>query len=273
MPDQADRMAPAPYGTRVDDRAEPLGSVEKALIVLDAFRTGYPVIGLSEIARRTGLAKTTALRLLTSLEESGYLKRVGTQYRLDWRVLELGRGAMHCEPGGLRDIALPYLSELHVESGSTVNLAVLDGPDVLYLIRIHRGGSMKLPGGIGARVPATCTALGKAILAFRPAETVQTVVANGMSALTKHSLTTPGLLAAQLARVREEGLAFEREESAVGVVCIAAPILHRGTAVAAISVSGRAERPAARSLDGLIRKAAASTASDYAVALGRYRRA
>jgi DNA-binding IclR family transcriptional regulator len=241
-------------------------------MVLDAFRTGYPIVGLSEIVRRTGLAKTTVLRLLTSLQESGYLKRVGTKYRLDWRVLELGRGAMHCEPGGLRDIALPYLSELHVESGWTVNLGVLDGPDVLYLVRIQRSGSLHLPGGIGARVPATCTALGKAILAFRPSDTVQAVVADGMKALTKHSLTAPGLLATQLARVREEGLAFEREEAAVGVVCIAAPILHRGAAVAAISVSGRAERPAPRPMDGLIRKAAASTASDYAVVLSRHRR-
>jgi DNA-binding IclR family transcriptional regulator len=247
----------------VSDVRDELSSVEKALRVVEVLGTSTG-LGLSETARRSGVAKTTCLRLLRALEARGFVTRDGKTYRLSWRLLELNRGVLHCEPGGLRDIAHPHLSELHQLSGWSVNLAVLDGPDVLYLTRIHRAGTVRLPGGTGSRVPATCTAIGKAILAFQPEALVHAVVAHGLPALTPYSVTSVRVLETQLAETRTVGLAREREESSLGVACIAAPILNRGSTIAAISVSGRVDRQVARPLDGLLRKAAALTASDYA---------
>ncbi len=239
------------------------GAVEKALHLLDVLGRSSG-LGLSEAAARSEVPKTTCLRLLRSLEAQGFVVRVGKRYRVSWRLLEVGRGAPFCEPGGLRDIAQPYLCEVHQASGWSVSLAVLDGTDVLYLSRIHRSSSFTLPGGSGARVPATCTAIGKAILAFEPEERRREVFDHGTRSLTPYSITSPKVLDQQFTEIRAVGLARDREESAVGVVCMAAPVLHRGRAVAAISASGRVERPATRSLDGLLRKAAAATASDFA---------
>ena len=256
--------------TREDpDTDDPnLGAISKGLRILEVLAHEGPVLGLSEIARRTEIAKTTTLRVLVALQAGGFVERSGKKYRLSWRVLELNRGVPFCEPGGLLDVALPHLSELHQTSGLSVSLAVLDGDHVRYLARIHRAGSFRLPGGTGARVPATCTALGKAILAFQPPGVVEEIARQGLPVLTPRSLTSEKVLSEQLATVRTHGLAYDREESALGVVCVAAPVLHRGRAVAAISVSGRAERLVARSLDGLLRKVAASAASDYARATG-----
>ena len=239
------------------------GAVEKALLVLEVLgrSTG---LGLSEVARRTGVPKTTCLRLLRSLTSQGFVTRDGKRYRLTWRLLEVSRGALYCEPGGLRDVAQPHLSELQQQSGMSVNLAVLQGTDVLYLTRIHRAHTFSLPGGTGSRVPATCTAVGKAMMAFEPEDLRRDVAARGLRSLTPYSITSPRVLEEQFATIRSVGLATDRQESSVGVACMAAPVLHRGRAVAAISVSGQVERQPARSLDGLLRKAVAATASDYA---------
>jgi DNA-binding IclR family transcriptional regulator len=245
-----------------------LGAISKGLRILEVLAHDGPILGLSEIARRAEIAKTTTLRALVSLQDGGYVERSGKKYRLSWRVLGLNRGAPFCEPGGLLDVALPHLSELHQTSGLSVSLGVLDGDHVRYLARIHRAGSFRLPGGTGARVPATCTALGKAILAFQPPGVVDEIARQGLPVLTSRSLTSAKVLGEQLTTIRTHGLAHDREEAALGVVCLAAPVLHRGRAVAAISVSGRAERLLARPLDGLLRKVAASAASDYASAIG-----
>lgn len=239
------------------------GAVEKALRVLDVLgqSTG---LGLTEVSRRSGVPKTTCLRLLRSLMSHGYVMRDGKRYRLTWRLLEVGRGARFCEPGGLRDIAQPHLSELQQQTGLSVNLAVLQDADTLYLTRIHRAFTFALPGGTGSRVPATCTAIGKAILAFEPAERRRELLAGGIRSLTPYSISSSRVLEDQFAEIRRIGLATDREESSIGVACTAAPVLHRGRAIAAISVSGQVERQQPRSLDGLLRKAVAATASHYA---------
>lgn len=241
--------------------ANEFSAVSKALCVLDLFGPEMPAAGLSEISRRSGLAKTTSLRVLNSLEAGGYLERVDTLYRLSTRVLERSAGVPGAEPGGLRDVAMPYLSELYQASGWSVNLAKLEGTDVVYLARIHQTETFWLPGGVGQRIPATCTAIGKAILAFSPREVVEHVLRAPLAALTPYSCLSPDLLSVQLATARTKGLAFDRGESATDVICLAAPILRNGTAVAAISISGHAQRQFGRNIDGLLRKAVVATAS------------
>jgi DNA-binding transcriptional ArsR family regulator len=101
-----------------------LGAISKGLRILEVLAHDGPILGLSEIARRAEIAKTTTLRALVSLQDGGYVERSGKKYRLSWRVLGLNRGAPFCEPGGLLDVALPHLSELHQTSGLSVSLGV-----------------------------------------------------------------------------------------------------------------------------------------------------
>lgn len=231
------------------------GAVNKALSLLDVFR-GHGPMGVSEIARRAHIAKSTAFRLLAHLEEAGFVERVGTDYRLGWRLFELGNGVRHCQPRGLRDVAAPYLGDLFARTQVVVQLAVLDGTDVMYLDKVYGPGSPKTPSIVGGRVPATCTALGKAILAFSDRETVEGVLRGGLIRRTRYSIAEPGRLAQQLRQVRVEGVAYDREESALGLVCVAAPIVVNGRAEAAVSVSGPATRFDVDAVAGLVRRAA-----------------
>jgi DNA-binding IclR family transcriptional regulator len=248
----------------VDGAESHLSAVSKALTVLESFSAKGSSQGLREISRITGIPKTSVLRALMALEGAGYIIKEGTSYRLTRRIIEVAAASPGLEPGGLRDAAMSHLSELHQASGLSVNLAVLEGREVFYLSRIHRVVGGPMPGRVGGRLPANCTALGKALLAYQPDEFLGNLLGHALPAMTQYSVASARVLQGQLEQIRNSGLAYDREESAVGLLCVAAPVLFRGTAVAAVSVSGRVGRLSARSLDGLLRKAAAATASDFA---------
>jgi len=238
-------------------------SVSKALQLLDSFRTAGPSLGVSELARRAGIAKSTAFRLLAYLERAGYVERVGTEYRLSWRLFELGNRVDHCRPRGLRDLALPFLSELYVSTNNVVHLGVLEGQDVVYLEKIHGHRAIRTPSTVGGRMPAACVGLGKAMLAFSHPDTVRPVVTAGLKRRTPYSISEPGRFLGELARVRANGVAFDREEAALGLTCVAAPILVAGRPVAAISVSGATSRFNANATATLVRRAAAQISAEY----------
>ena len=124
-----------------------------------------------------------------------------------------------------------------------MHLAVLEGTEVVYLDVLRGRDAPNLPSRIGGRFPAHATGVGKAILAFSTESVVARVIDAGLPRLSARTITAPGLLRRQLARIREEGIAFEREESGVGVVCAASPLLDAdGDAIAAVSISGWANR-------------------------------
>lgn len=240
------------------------GSVTKALQLLEVFRGHGPTMGVSEIARRAHVAKSTAFRLLAHLEQAGFVERDGTGYRLGWMLFELGNGVQHCQPRGLRDVAAPYLGELFARTQFAVHLAVLDGSDVLYLDKVSGHLSPPAPSLVGGRVPANCTALGKAILAFSDGPTIQRVVEAGLVQRTRYSITQPGRFVHQLRLARAEGVAYEREEVALGLMCAAAPILRGGRPIAAVSVSGPTGRFDAKAVSVHLRRAAARISRDSA---------
>lgn len=224
------------------DRQTTSTSVNKALQLLDSFRHGGPSLGVSELARRVALPKSTAFRLLSDLEHGGYVERAGTSYKLGWRLFELGNRVQHCRPRGLREIALPHLSELYARTGHVVNLAVLEGAEVVYLDKIHGRRAVRTPTTVGSRMPATCVGLGKAMLAFSDQEALRRVVSSGLERRTPYSITEPGRLLKELERIRTSGIAFDHEEAALGLACVAAPILVGGRCLAAISISSATAR-------------------------------
>jgi DNA-binding IclR family transcriptional regulator len=215
-----------------------LTSVGKALAILDAFDGAAPHVGISEIARRCGLPKSTAYRLIASLEEQGYVERRGVRYSLGKRLFELGNQVSWCRPRNLRDTALPYLCELFSVTQRTVHLAVLDGTDVLYLEKLQAHEQPNAPTRVGGRVSARTTALGKAMLAFSPPATVEAALRVPPTLRTQYSIVLPKIFHSELTEVRRTRFAFDREEARLGLTCVAAPILRKGTAVGAISISG-----------------------------------
>lgn len=217
-------------------------SVGKALAVLEAFRGAGAVLGVTEIAARTGLSKSTAHRLLAVLVDSRFVQRHDNRYMLGRAVFELGCLTPECRPHSLREAAIPVMSELYSQTRATIHLAVLEGYEVLYVEKLYGPGSVETPSRVGGRMPALATAVGKALVAFSEAEVIGEHLARPLSRLTPHTLVHRGLLAESLRQVRETGIARDREESRIGIQCLAAPILRRGSGlpIAAISVSTRA---------------------------------
>ena len=190
----------------------PSAVIDRISLVLDAFE-GPGRLTLAQIVRRTGLPRSSAHRMLERLVQLRWLRRSGRDYELGMRLVELGSLAVHQDR--LVRAAATLLGELHRATGLVVHLAILDGPDVVYLDRI---GDRAIPTRVGGRQPAHCTAVGKAMLAYGDHEV------DLADRKTKYSISTSSQLAAELAKVRAHGVAVEREESMLGFGCVAAPI-------------------------------------------------
>ena len=255
-------LAPAVSESDAVDR-ENVPSVTKALQLLEAFRSSGTVVGVSEIARLADVPKSTAFRLLAHLEKSGFVDRRGRGYSLGQRLFELGNSVPVCRPRGLRDVAMPHLSDLFVATGSVVHLGVLEGTDVVYLEKIFGRTTLQVPTMVGGRMPASSCALGKAILAINGREAIAPVLANGLSRLTPYSISDPGRFLQQLSKVRAEGVAYDREEVMLGMVCVAAPIVAQGRAIAAVSVSSRTARFNAGVVAAQVRATAQRISEEY----------
>ncbi|TIC81766.1 IclR family transcriptional regulator [Nocardioides sp. GY 10127] len=236
------------------DRVRPgaLQSVSTAAEVLVAF-LGAEDLGVSEVARRLGVAKSTAHRTLSTLAESGLLVRssVTGRYRLGLRMYELGQVARDREP--LHRAALPLLERLHARTGLTVHLAVADGAHVVFVERLHGASALPILGASARRVPAHLTAVGKALAAFDPRVAAAAERA-GLAPATDSSVTGPEEWAACLERVRRDGWARARDESVEGLSSVAVPVrAQNGPVVCAISVAGSTGEVDAR-LGGLVQE-------------------
>lgn len=213
-------------------------SVGKALALLDSFSGPTKVLGVTDLAQRAGIAKSTAHRLLSVLVAGGYLVRVDDRYCLTEHMFEIGNQVRSCRPGGIRERAMPYLAELFAQTRQTVHLAVLSGTEVLYLEKLFGHDTPRIPTTVGGRRPAHATALGKAILARSDADVVEAVLTGRRRAYTPRTIVSTEGLTRSLQRVRETGLAVDHEESLRGVNCVAAPVLDpvSGVPLAAISI-------------------------------------
>lgn len=216
----------------------PTAVIDRISLVLDAF-DGPGRLTLAQIVRRTGLPRSSAHRMLERLVQLRWLRRSGRDYELGMRLVELGSLAVHQDR--LVRAAGPLLGELHRATGLVVHLAVLDGPDVVYLDKVGDSPLTPMPTRVGSRQPAHCTAVGKAILAYRDGDAPVDLRVRK----TKYSIATGSQLAVELSRVRAHGVAFEREESLLGFGCVAAPIGTPGEdqeVIAAVSVCGPMNR-------------------------------
>ncbi|MFD8276982.1 IclR family transcriptional regulator [Streptomyces flaveolus] len=209
--------------------------LEKAALILECFRSTGGPYRLSELSDRTALPKATVHRLAADLVRLGWLERSGPHYRLGSKLFELG--SLVPRRRDLREAALPFLQDLFEATRETIHLGVREGLDVVYLERIHGHDALRLPSRIGGSLPLTCTAVGKALLAFSGAELTEEVLSGPLPSLTPFSITDPARLRMALEKTQVSGLAYEEQEAALGVSCIAAPVFAGGTTVAALSVA------------------------------------
>ncbi|WP_435844637.1 IclR family transcriptional regulator [Streptomyces griseoaurantiacus] len=209
--------------------------LEKSASLLDVFTPDGGAYRLTELVAATGLSKPTVHRLTADLVRLGWLEREGARYRLGPKLFELG--SLVPRRRDLRETALPFLQDLFEATREIVHLGVREGLEVVYLERIHGHEAVWLPSRIGGRLPLACTGLGKALLAFADAELTERVLAGPLPGLTSFSVTDPERLSLSLEKTQVAGLAYEEQEAAEGVSCVAAPVFAGGAAVAAVSVA------------------------------------
>ncbi|WP_344007721.1 IclR family transcriptional regulator [Streptomyces thermocarboxydovorans] len=220
-------------------------SVSTAFELLDCFR-GAHELGVSDLARRLGVAKSTVHRLLTTLCIRGLVEKNAETglYQLGLHLLELGQLA--ASRFQLSQSALPLLEDVRQRTGCTVHLAVPEGADVLYVERLHSLNGVRLFANVGRRLPAHCASSGKAIAAFDPAF-AELRLAAGFPAVAPSTIRTPAAWDRALDETRRRGVALSRDEATVGLMSLAAPVRDRaGRARAAISIGGPARDVAHR---------------------------
>lgn len=234
-------------------------SVVTSLRVLQAFTPTDRVLGVSELARRLGIGKSTVHRALQTLASEGFVTQTtGGRYRLGIKLWELGLQVVHGLE--LREIAHQHVEALHTRTGETAHVSVLEGVDVVFVDRMESQETLRMFSRVGARVPAHCTSTGKAILAFADEQAVATVVAGGLARMTPRSINSADMLQRALEQVRRDGYAYSLEESEIGVNSVGAPIFdHRNRVIAGVSVAGpisRIRRDRIRELGALVRRVA-----------------
>ena len=238
-----------------DRRTGTSQSLERGLAILSSFSSGRELVGVSELSRELGLTRSTTHRYVATLARLGYLQQdvVTRKYSLGPRVIDLGFTAINSME--VRHLAAPHLQRLCDETGHTVNMAILDDVDIVYVERFRasrRGqNEIDLDLHVGSRLPAYCTSMGKILLAFLPdAEREDVLSRITLARRGPNTLTSKAALLAELQRIRAAGIAVNNEELAYGLRSVAVPVIGAsGEAVAAVNLA--AHRTMA-SLDDLV---------------------
>jgi DNA-binding IclR family transcriptional regulator len=243
--------------------------IDRTAAIFDCFTVDTPELGVGELSRMTGLSKGTIHRLLTALEQHRLVEQdhATKRYRLGLKLFELGHSAIAVIDPVER--AQPFLRDLAGLTGDNAHLAVLDDGAVLYVAKVEGWHSLRMPSRIGQRLPAHCTALGKTLLAHKPADEVASIVAERpLERRTGQTITDLGTLEKEFELIRRRGYGVDNEELEVGLRCIAAPIRdYTGAVVASVSISGPATRLTKSSIADLATKVLA-TAGAISKALG-----
>jgi DNA-binding IclR family transcriptional regulator len=227
------------------------------LAVLGTFDDSHPRLGLSEIARRSGLPVSTVSRLLAELVAGEALaRRADGRYEIGRRLWQLGLLAPLNQE--LREVALPFLHDVHAAVGDVVHIAVREGTAALYVERVAGRSSVAVISRMGSRLPLHATGVGKVLLAEAPPEVQAEALAN-LTQVTPHTITDPQRLERDLAEIRRRGYARATEEVTPGLVSIAVPIRPApGPPVAALGAVTSASRPRISQLVPVLQVAAAA---------------
>lgn len=223
-------------------------SFARGLEVIRSFSAQAPQQTLTQVAARSGLSRAGARRILLTLLSLGYVESDGKLFRLTPRILDLGFAYLSSMP--IWNLAEPVMESLVEQVKESCSAAVLDGTDIVYVLRVPTHKIMSISLGVGSRLPAYCTSMGRVLLsALPPAELLHRLEASERTARTKHTATSVADLATRIAQVRKQGWSLVNQELEEGLVSMAAPISNRaGEMVAALNISGQANRTSAKAM-------------------------
>lgn len=247
--------------------ADPSSTARKTVEILEALANSTGSLGLNELARHLNSSRSSVVRIISALEKAGLVRRDSETRRmsLTFRLLALGSAALDQLPW--YSLCKPHVAELSNEVGEIGHLAVLDGPDIIYLAKSEPSDPAPFVAHVGGRASAYCTGLGKVLLAAKSrAELEAHMQLYPLVARTSKTITDVAVMQKELDLIRRRGYAIDNEENREGIKCIAAPIAdYRGITIAAISVAMPAYRlpdRAVAAMAGKVRDAAARASRD-----------
>jgi len=220
-----------------------LSSVANSIRLLGSFSGDENELGITTLAARLRLAKSTVHRLASTLTAARFLEQNAEtgKYRLGLALFELG--ALVRRRMGVANEARPKLRELLEKTGETVQLGIVDHLSVLYVYEMESRRAIRMAAAVGGRAPLHCTAVGKVLLASQPQDYVRQVLDAGLIAYTPKTVTRRDAILAMLAEVKARDYATDDEESEVGVRAIASPVRnHTGSVIAAVGVAAPVQR-------------------------------
>ncbi|MFG2525161.1 IclR family transcriptional regulator [Streptomyces sp. NPDC048527] len=239
-----------------------LGGLDRASAILGAFDAEHRELTLAALVARCGLPRSTTHRTAERMIGLGWLDKPRDRYRIGNRLFEIsGLAPIRHQ---LREAVLPFLQDLYNATRATVQLGVLDGAQVLVVEKISGHRPMPMLSQVGGSVPAYCSALGRAILAYSDAGTVEAALEGDLPARTSRTLTSPVAILRELTAIPSRGWSVEREEGNIGVSCVGAPVFGPlGEVVAALSVTGSTSLVRADRIGPAVRLAAAAASRAY----------
>jgi DNA-binding IclR family transcriptional regulator len=248
--------------TERDKPSTAVAGLERAAAILGAFDATHRELTLAVLVARSGLPRSTTHRTADRMIRLGWLDKPADRYRIGNRLFEIASLApIRLE---LREAALPFLQDLHHATKITVQLGVLEASQILVVEKITGHRPMPMLSQVGGIIPAHCSALGRAILAYSPPEVIDAVLSGPLVARTPKTLTDPTAIMRELTVVPDRGWAVDREEGNIGVSCVAAPIFGPlGEVVAALSVTGPTPLVRADRIGPAVRMAAAAVSRAY----------
>jgi len=216
-------------------------ALSRGLAVIRAFSRDKPEMTLTEVAARTALSPATARRSLYTLQRLGYISSHGRRFMLRSKILDLGSAFWSSMK--IEEVAQAHLREVVEAVGDSASLAVLEGPDVLYLAHAANRRTVRMAAEIGARFPAYATSIGRAMLAHLEPEALDRYLERvQLRPLTDRTVTDPTRLKAILGDIRREGYAAIQDELDYGLASVAVPIMIGERAVAAVNSSSNSAR-------------------------------
>ena len=220
-------------------------SFARGLEVIRSFSASAPQQTLSEVAQRTGLTRAGARRILLTLQTLGYVESDGRLFRLTPRILDLGFAYLSSLP--FWNLAEPVMDALSVQVGESCSAAVLEGSDIVYVMRVAVHKILRLSLSVGSRLPAYCTGMGRVLLAGLPDDEVLTRLrATERPRRTQHTATALDDILTRVQQVRAQGWCLLDQELEEGLITLAAPITNpAGQVVAALNISGQVNRTSA----------------------------
>ena len=220
-------------------------SFARGLSVIRSFAADAPTQTLTEVAARTGLDRAGARRILLTLQSLGYVAQEGRHFRLTARILDLGYAYLSTTP--LWNLAEPVMEDLVHQVHESCSISVLEGTEIVYILRVPTSQIMAINLAIGSRLPAWCSSMGRVLLSGLDDDALARVLrASSMTAHTRHTETSPARLAKLIAQVRSDGHALVNQELEEGLCSIAVPLKDRtGNVIAAMNLSANANRVSA----------------------------